>query len=70
MWFASLQLTIALKNYQRLLAVKLVRSPNRNSDKFRNCRLSFIIFHFATADTQKDSALKIEFLLDTRVFAQ
>ena len=47
------------------MSVKLLRSPNSNSDKSRNSRLSFNIFYFATGDTQKDSGLEIEFMLDT-----
>ena len=37
-----------------------------NIDKSRNSRLSLNIFYFATGETQKDSGLEIEFLLDTR----
>ena len=40
-------------------------SPNLNTDKSRNSRLSLNIFYFATGDTQKDSGLEIEFMLDT-----
>ena len=36
-----------------------------NTDKSRNSRLSLNIFYFATGDTQKDSGLEIEFMLDT-----
>ena len=43
----------------------MLRSPNSNSDKSRNSRLSLNIFYFATGDTQKDSGLEIEFVLDT-----
>ena len=47
------------------MPVKLLRSPNSNTDKSRNSRLSLNIFYFATGDTQKDSGLEIEFMLDT-----
>ena len=47
------------------MPVKLLRSPNSNNDKSRNSRLSLNIFYFATGDTQKDSGLEIEFMLDT-----
>ena len=47
------------------MSVKLLRSPNSNSDKSRNSRLGFNIFHFATGDTQKDSGLEIEYMLYT-----
>ena len=47
------------------MPVKLLRSPNLNTDKSRNSRLSLNIFYFATGDTQKDSGLEIEFMLDT-----
>ena len=40
-------------------------SPNSNTDNSRNSRLSFNIFYFATGDTQKDSGLEIEVMLDT-----
>ena len=36
-----------------------------NTDKSRNSRLSLNIFYFANGDTQKDSGLEIEFMLDT-----
>ena len=36
-----------------------------NTDKYRNSRLSLNIFYFATGDSQKDSGLEIEFMLDT-----
>ena len=49
----------------RTLPVKLLRSPNSKTDNSRNSRLSLNIFYFATGDTQKDSGLEIEFLLDT-----
>ena len=47
------------------MPVKLLRSPNSNTDKSRNSRLSLNIFYFATGDTRKDSGLEIEFTLDT-----
>ena len=47
------------------MPVKLLRSPNSNTDKSRNSRLSLIIFYFATGDTQEGSGLEIEFMLDT-----
>ena len=46
------------------MPVKLLRSPNSNTDKSRNSRLSLNIFYFTTGDTQKDSGLEIEFKLD------
>ena len=36
-----------------------------NTDKSRNSGLSLNIFYFAIGDTQKDSGLEIEFMLDT-----
>ena len=47
------------------LPVKLLRPPNSNTDKSRSSRLSRNIFYFATGDTQKDSGLEVEFMLDT-----
>ena len=47
------------------MPVKLLRSPNSNTDKSRNSRLSLNIFYFATGDTQNDSGLEIEFMVDT-----
>ena len=44
---------------------KLLRSPNSTIDQSKKSRLSFNLFYFATVDTQKDSGLKIEFMLDT-----
>ena len=41
---------------------------NSNTDKSRNSRLSLNIFCFATGDTQKDSGLEIQFMLDTGAF--
>ena len=47
------------------MPVKLLRSPNSNTDKSRSSRLSLNIFYFATGDFQKDSGSEIEFMLDT-----
>ena len=47
------------------MPVKLLSSPNSNTDKSGKSRLSLNIFYFATGDTRKDSGLEIEFLLDT-----
>ena len=44
---------------------KLLRSPSSTTNQSRNSRLSFNFFFFATGDTQKDSGLEIEFMLDT-----
>ena len=44
---------------------KLLRSPSSASDQSKNSKLSFNLIYFATGDTQKDSGLEIEFLLDT-----
>ena len=44
---------------------KLLRSPSSTTTQSRNSRLSFNFFFFATGDTQKDSGLEIEFMLDT-----
>ena len=44
---------------------KLLRSPSSTIDQSKNSRLSFNFFYFATGDTQKDSGLEIEFMLDT-----
>ena len=44
---------------------KLLRSPSSTTYQSRNSRLSFNFFFFATGDTQKDSGLEIEFMLDT-----
>ena len=44
---------------------KLLRSPSSTTNQSKNSRLSFNFFFFATGDTQKDSGLEIEFLLDT-----
>ena len=42
-----------------------MRSPSSATDQSKNSRLSFNFFYFATGDTQKDSGLEIEFMLDT-----
>ena len=47
------------------MPVKLLRSPNSNTDKSQNSRLSLNVSYFATGDIQKDSGLEIEFTLDT-----
>ena len=47
------------------MPVKLLRSPNSNTEKSRSSRLSLNILYFATGDTQKDSGLEIEFMPDT-----
>ena len=45
---------------------KLLRSASSTIDQSKNSRLSFNFFYFATGgDTQKDSGLEIEFMLDT-----
>ena len=44
---------------------KLLRSPTSATDQSKSSRLSFNFFYFATGDTQKDSGLEIEFMLDT-----
>ena len=44
---------------------KLLRSPSSATNQSKNPRLSFNLFYFATGDTQNDSGLKIEFVLDT-----
>ena len=44
---------------------KLLRSPSSTTNQSRSSRLSFNFFFFATGDTQKDSGLEIEFILDT-----
>ena len=43
---------------------KLLRSPSSTTNQSKNSRLSFNFFYFAAGDTQKDSGLEIEFLLD------
>ena len=47
------------------MPLKLLRSPSSTIDQSKNSRLSFNFFYFATGDTQKDSGLEIEFMLDT-----
>ena len=59
MWSGSLQPKIPLLKYQTF-AVKLLRSPNTNSDKSQNSRLNLTIFYFATGETQKSSGLDME----------
>ena len=44
---------------------KLLRSPSSTTNQSKNSRLSFNFFYSATGDTQKDSGLEIEFMLDT-----
>ena len=44
---------------------KLLRSPSSTTNQSKNSRLSFNLLYFATGDTQKDSGLEIEFMLDT-----
>ena len=44
---------------------KLLRSPSSTIDQSKNLRLSINFFYFASGDTQKDSGLEIEFMLDT-----
>ena len=44
---------------------KLLRSPSSIIIQSKNSSLSFNFFYFATEDTQKDSGLEIEFMLDT-----
>ena len=44
---------------------KLIRSPSSTTNQSNNSRLSFNFFYFATGDTQKDSGLETEFMLDT-----
>ena len=43
---------------------KLLRSPSSASNQSKNSRLSFNFFDFAIGDTQKDSGLEIELILD------
>ena len=47
------------------MPLKQLRSPSSTTDQSKNSRLSFNFFYFATGDTQKDSGLEIEFMLDT-----
>ena len=44
---------------------KLLRSPSSATNQSKNSRLSFNFFYFAIGDTQKDSGLEIELILDT-----
>ena len=44
---------------------KLLRSPSSTTNRSKNSRLSFNFFHFAIGDSQKDSELEIELMLDT-----
>ena len=44
---------------------KLLGSPSSTTNQSMISRLSFNLFFFATGDTQKDSCLEIEFMLDT-----
>ena len=47
------------------MPVKLLRSPNSNTNKSPNSRLSLNILHFPTGDAQKYSGLETDFMLDT-----
>ena len=42
-----------------------MRSPKSDSNRSRSSRLSFNLFYCATRDSQKDSGLETEFMLDT-----
>ena len=44
---------------------KLLRSPSSTINQSKNSRLSSNLFYLATGDTQKDSGLEIEIMLDT-----
>ena len=44
---------------------KLLRSPSSTTNQSKNSRLRFNLFYFATRDSQKDSDLEIELMLDT-----
>ena len=46
------------------MSFKLLRSPSSTTDQSKNSEFSFNFFSFATGDTQKDSGLEIEFVLD------
>ena len=61
-WFNSLQQKMKLTNYWPF---KLLRSPSSTANQSKNTRLSFNFFYFATGDTQKNSSLEIEIILDT-----
>ena len=47
------------------MPLKLLKSPSSTTGQSKNSRLSFNVFFFAAGDTQKDSGLEIEFMLDT-----
>ena len=47
------------------MTFKLLRSPSSTIELSQNSKLGFNLFYFATGDTQKDSGLEIEFMLDT-----
>ena len=49
---------------------KILRFPSSTANQSKNSRLSFNLFHFVTGDTQKDSGLEIEIMLETRVRIQ
>ena len=44
---------------------KLLRFPSSITNQSKNPKLSFNFFYFATGDTQKDSGLEIEIMVDT-----
>ena len=44
---------------------QLLRSPSSTTNQSKNSRLSFNFFYIASGDTQKDSRLEYEFMLDT-----
>ena len=44
---------------------KLLRYPSSTANQSKYSRQSFNFFYFATGDTQKDSGLEIEIMLDT-----
>ena len=47
------------------MSFKILRSPSSTTNQSKKSRLSSNFFYFATGDTQKDSGLEIEFILDT-----
>ena len=47
------------------MPLRLLRSPSSTTNQSKKSRLSFNFFYFATGDTQKDSGLEIEIMLDT-----
>ena len=47
------------------MPLKLLKSPSSTTNQSKNSQLSFNFFYFATGDTQKDSGLEIEIMLDT-----